>query len=84
MNARRYCSNPSPYEFSSEYTTILFRMLSHPPARPTAQCFGGLHSGLTVSMLNFRGVVSSHTHYFEERFWVHSLGGREVCARLFE
>ena len=25
----------------------------------------------------------SHTHDFKERLWIHALGGREVCARLF-
>jgi hypothetical protein len=36
---------------------------------------------LDDSILNFESL--SHTHDFKERFWVHSLGGHEVCARLF-
>lgn len=50
-------TNPYPYELSTEYTTILFRMLSHPPAILIPQSFGGPHSGYTLLVRSRRTLL---------------------------
>ena len=61
MNARLSpFVNSSPSELSSEYTTILFQMLSHLPARLIPQRFEGLYSDSTLVLSTSESILSTY------------------------